>query len=445
MDRLCVSRLVARALLPTAVALSLAGPVASAAAEADPLLGQQWALSDVDAIGVPQAWQSSTGAGVVVAVLDTGVQLDHPDLAGAIWRNADEVPGNGRDDDRNGYVDDVNGVNMFDGSPNVNDDEGHGTHVAGIVAARRGNGAGGAGVAPEAQVMPVKVLNSSRSGNTSVLSAGIRYALDEGAKIINVSINGNETSGQLAEAVRLAGERGATIIASAGNDGRDLDLAPSYPASLPDAGVLSVTATEIGGALWGLANRGLRSVDLAAPGSHIVSTATGGRYGLRSGTSAAAPHVSGALALLAAARPDLSQAALREALLGTARSGGPLAGLLGGGGLDIGAAMARVGGGRALRSAPGAASSARVRLRAGRSRAGRRATLRWSATGADQVTSWRVSLDGRVVGTVAADDRLVFQRRIRRAGRHAWRVVGFDDAEAKVVAARRGFTVTRRR
>src|SRR4051812_40267177 len=117
--------------------IALAAP-AAATATADPMLPQQWALSDPGAIGAPEAWTQSTGTGALVAVLDTGVQLDHPDLAGAIWTNPGEVAGNGRDDDSNGFVDDVHGANMFDSSANVNDDNGHGTHVAGVIGARQG-------------------------------------------------------------------------------------------------------------------------------------------------------------------------------------------------------------------------------------------------------------------------------------------------------------------
>jgi subtilisin family serine protease len=435
----------------TTVAFAAAG-AAPALAAPDPLLADQWALSEPQAIGAQEAWKQSQGDGVLVAILDSGVQLNHPDLAGSLWTNPGEVPGNGKDDDNNGYVDDVYGANMFTDNGNVNDDEGHGTHVAGIVAARAGNGLGGSGLAPKARIMAVKVLDANRSGNSSLLASGIRYAVDMGARILNVSINGDGTSSDLTEALHYASEKGATIVASAGNNSRNIDLSPSYPASSNEPSVLSVTATDEGGGIVGFANRGLRSVDLAAPGEMILSTARGSGYENRSGTSMAAPYVSGSLALLAAARPDLSQAVLRDALIASAPKRNILSGLLGGGGLDIGAAMHAVlpgdrwqAAGTSTSTSVAATATPALRLRTGGAvHAGRRATVRWSATGADSVARWRVSLDGRRVATLDGGDSRIVRRRIAAAGSHRWRVVGFDEAGAKVVSAVRSFRVLAR-
>ncbi len=311
---------------------------ASAARGGDPLFARQWALSDPAALGAPAAWSQSRGAGVVVAVVDGGAQPDHPDLSGRLWTNPGEIPGNGVDDDANGYVDDVNGANVLTGDGDIRDRDGHGTHVAGIIAARAGNGRGGAGIAPAARVMVVKVFDRADGATTGGLAAGIRYAVGAGARILNVSLNGDRETAELADAVRHAGARGATIVASAGNHGRDIDALPSYPAASADAAVLTVTAGDRRGALLALGNRGARSVDLAAPGESILSTTIGSRYERRHGTSMAAPLVAGSLALLAAARPDLGQPALRDALLqGAARrrlAGAPR--------LDVAAAMHRV-------------------------------------------------------------------------------------------------------
>ena len=273
--------------------------------------------------GAPEAWTQSHGAGVLVAILDSGVQLNHPDLADNLWRNPNEVAGNNIDDDRDGFVDDVHGANIKDLNGNVDDDNGHGTHVAGIVAAQAGNGVGGSGIAPDARIMAVKVLDANRSGDSSRLAKGIVYAVDRGAKILNVSINGDGTSGDLDAALTYAGSKGATVVASAGNNARDIDITPSYPASSPEPAVFVATATERTGTLISIANRGVRSIDLAAPGGSILSTASGGGFELRQGTSMAAPFVAGSLALLASARPDLPQSALRDALV-TERSA-PLA------------------------------------------------------------------------------------------------------------------------
>jgi subtilisin family serine protease len=441
------------------LAFVLAVP-ACAAAASDPLLADQWALSDPAATGAQEAWTQSNGAGVLVAVLDTGLQLDHPDLAASVWTNPGEVPGNGRDDDANGIVDDVHGANMFNSSANVNDDNGHGTHVAGIIAARQGNGIGGSGLAPAATILPVKVLDSAMAGNTDALARGIRYAVDSGAKILNVSLNGDVATQTVTSAVRYAGEHGAVVVASAGNNGRNIDLLPSYPASLTDAALLTVGATTSQGQLWNLSNTGLLSVDLAAPGEHIVSTASGSSYQSRTGTSAAAPFVAASLALLAAVRPDLPMSVLRSTIIETTRRSNIFATLLGGGRLDVAAAMHRVLPGAAWKIAAPAAAPApaagpapgagrvvtpKLRLRtAAKPRAGTRIALRWSATGAGRVKRWRVSLDGRVLATVPAKSARV-SRRIARAGRHTWSVVGLDSRKARVVAGRSAFRAVARR
>ena len=443
-----LNRLLAAA--TTTVALAGAG-AAPALAASDPLLESQWALSLPQAVGAQVAWTQSAGDGVVVAVLDSGVQLDHPDLKGNLWTNSRELP-NGKDDDNNGYVDDVFGANIFQNDGNVVDDEGHGTHVAGIVAAQAGNSVGGSGIAPKARIMAVKVLDSARKGNSTVLARGITYAVNMGARILNVSINGDSTTPDLGDALRYASAKGATVVASAGNNSRDIDTAPSYPASSAEPSVLSVSASDPDGGLLGFANRGLSSVDLAAPGEAILSTARGSGYENRSGTSMSAPFVAGALALLQAARPDMSQPELRGALLATAPKRGLLDGLLGGGGgggLDVGAAMHAILPGGLWRAAgPVAAQAAGVTVRlrtGGKVRAGRRATLRWTGTGAGSVTTWRISLDGKRVATRSVDDANVLRRKIARAGTHRWKVVGYDDNGARVVTGSRSFRVLRAR
>ena len=410
-----------------------------ASAAQDPLLGQQWVFGEKDAIGAREAWAQSAGRGVVVAVIDSGVQLDHPDLKGNLWTNPGEVA-NGVDDDGNGFVDDVHGANTFDGSADVTDRTGHGTHIAGIVAAQAGNGVGGSGVSPQARILTVKVYGTTDRPGHSALARGIRYAVGEGARILNVSINAEAEISELTDAVRFAGEHGATVVASAGNNGRDIDAQPSYPASLPDPAILSVTASTEQGAILSVANHGARSVDLAAPGSMIVSTGPGSGYQLRAGTSMAAPHVAGALALLAAARPDLPQPQLRDALFASAKRTSHLAARVAAGGLDVGAAMHRL--------VPGTwgRRGARVRLRlraARRARTGRRATLRWTTANASSVKRWRVSLDGRRVRTLSNRQARRAHTRISRTGRHRWTVTGYDSRARKVVSAARRFRAVR--
>ena len=428
-------------------ALALGASAAPAQGASDPLLDDQWGLTDV-ATGAPEAWTQSRGAGVLIAIIDSGVQLDHPELAPRLWRNAAETPANGIDDDRNGYVDDVHGANIKALNGNVEDDNGHGTHVAGIVAAQAGNGTGGSGIAPGAQIMAVKVLDANRSGDSSQLAKGIRYAIDRGAKILNVSINGDGTSPDLDETLKYAGQKGATVVASAGNNSRDLDLTPSYPASSAEPAVLTVTATQATGNLLSIANRGLRSVDLAAPGDHILSTAIGSDYELRAGTSMAAPFVSGSLALLAAARPDLSQSVLRDALVQSAPRPQLLAGLLGSGTLNVAAALHSVLPGDMWRATPvaaAAAEAARLKVSAKRSiRAGRSATVRWIATAAERVVSWRVLLNGKRLKTLPGT-KSQLRKKVSRPGTHRWKIVGIDAEGAKVVSAARRFKVLRSR
>ena len=442
-----------RSLAALGAAFAIGASAAPAQAASDPLIDDQWGLTDA-ATGAPTAWTQSHGEGVLVAVLDSGTQLDHPDLATSLWRNPGETPGNGVDDDRNGYVDDVHGAHIKQLNGNVEDDNGHGTHVAGIVAARAGNGTGGSGIAPGAKIMSVKVLDANRAGDSSQLAKGIRYAVDHGAKILNVSINGDGTSPDLDQALTYAGQKGATIVASAGNNSRDLDLAPSYPASSAEPAVLTVTATQPTGSLLGIANRGLRSVDLAAPGGHILSTARGSGYELREGTSMAAPFVSGSLALLASARPDLGQPALRDAIVQTAPKPNLLAGLLEDGALNVAAALRSVLPGdmwqaraAAIDADAGAGAGAAIGLKVSvksRVRAGRKVTVRWSATGSERVVKWRVSLNGKRIKTLPGTKSLL-RKRVSKPGTHRWKVVGLDAEGRRVVAAARTFKVLRRR
>ena len=279
------------------------------------------------------------------------------------------------------------------------------------------------------------------------MALGIRYAVDEGARILNVSVNSDGTNTSLEDALRYAGERGATVVASAGNDSRNIDLRPSYPAASAQPAVLSATASEREGGLWWSANRGLRSVDIAAPGTGILSTARGSHYEVRDGTSMAAPFVAGSLALLSAARPDLPQSALRAALLKSAPRPGLLAGLLGSGRLDVASALHRVLPGALWRKdAIASAADARVRVRtAARVRAGRAATVRWTASGADEIVRWRVLLDDRRIRTLPAGSARVVRARMRSAGTHRWKIVGVDASGTRVVSAARSFRVLPRR
>jgi subtilisin family serine protease len=326
---------------------------AAQADAADPRADEQWSLQGDGPMGAASAWRQTTGGDVTVAIVDSGIDLSHPDLVPNLWTNPGEIAGNGVDDDGNGYVDDVHGYDFVGGDGTPQDENGHGTHVAGIVAARGGNGIGVAGVAWRARLMAVRVLDAGARGTTTTVAEGIRYAVANGARIINLSLAGPAPSGDLENAIADARAHGVLVVVAAGNDGRDLAGAPSYPAAYPEDNVLGVAATAPGGGLADISDFGA-GADLAAPGEDILSTALGGGYEWRTGTSMAAPAVTGALVLLAAARPDLDAAGLRGALLGSTRRGGlPVET----GALDAAAALRGVIAADAWRPAPVAATT----------------------------------------------------------------------------------------
>jgi subtilisin family serine protease len=314
------------------------GPVKARAAQVsatDPRVAEQWALQGDAPMGIESAWRQTTGADVTVAIIDSGVDLGHPDLAPNLWTNPGEIAANGVDDDGNRYVDDVHGFDFVENDGAPQDANGHGTHVAGIIGARGSNGIGGAGVAWRARLMAVRVLDDQARGTTAAVAVGIRYAVDNGARIINLSLAGPTSTPDLQDAVRYARDRGVLIVVAVGNDGIDLTNAPTYPAAYGEDNVLGIGATTRGGGLSGVSDYG-PGADLAAPGEQILSTALGGGFEWRTGTSMAAPEVAGALILLAAARPDLDGNRLRDALLAGARHTGlPVSA----GALDVGAAL----------------------------------------------------------------------------------------------------------
>jgi subtilisin family serine protease len=306
----------------------------------DPLFDRQWALRSARAQG---AWVATLGDGVPVAVLDSGLDLSNPDLADNVWTNTAETPGNGVDDDGNGFVDDVHGADTvgYDGDPS--DGLGHGTAVASVIAARGDNGFGLSGMAWNARVMPVKVLHDNGWGTTATMISGLRYALDQGAPVVNMSLNGSDPSRALDEAIDEAEARGVLVVTSAGNDGQNRDRVASYPASERSRSVITVASATRAGRLARGSAYGRGSVDIAAPGDEILTSDLGGRFARRSGTSFAAAYVTGAAALLAAAHPDASGPRLRAALIASSRRGGRVDSQIAGGQLDAAAALRRLG------------------------------------------------------------------------------------------------------
>lgn len=261
----------------------------------------------INHIGALEAWASGTGEGITVAVLDTGIDYDHTDLDANLWVNTSEIAGDGIDNDGNGFVDDIHGWNFTSSgaSSNINDVRGHGTHVAGIIAAEA-NGQGTVGVAPDAEIMGVKVLSDGGSGSWSGIARGIDYAVENGAKIINMSLGGGSLSTSVFEAVARAQEAGVIIVAAAGNSSGSQALYPAALAAEFD-NVISVANSTQSDTIAGSSNYSIdgTTVDLAAPGSNIFSTMPDNMTGSKTGTSMAAPMVAGAAAVLWSAAPHL--------------------------------------------------------------------------------------------------------------------------------------------
>ena len=266
----------------------------------------QWALensNDTD-IDASQAWSYGTSSSVVVAVIDTGIDYNHVDLASNIWTNTREIAGNGVvDDDRNGYADDVRGWNFVSDNNNPMDDNGHGTHVAGTIGAVGNNGIGVSGIAWSVKVMALKFMDSTGAGMLSDAVAAIDYARVNGAKVINASWGGGGFSSALQTAITRFQNAGGIFVAAAGNESSNNATTASYPANY--SGVISVAASTSSNTLASFSNYGT-NVDIAAPGQNILSTIPGNRYASYSGTSMASPHVAGALALLWGQAPSLT-------------------------------------------------------------------------------------------------------------------------------------------
>lgn len=286
-----------------------------AAELADPLVDQaRWRIQD-QVLGLSPTWKVTQGQGVTVAVIDTGVDFSHRELQHAQWTNPDEIPANGVDDDQNGYIDDVHGVSIIGGS-SEGDVAGHGTHVAGIIAAAHNN-EGIAGVAPRARIMSVRVLDQDGLGDTEGVADGIRYAIGQGARILNLSLNGRGSSAGLESAIEEAEQAGAVVVAAAGNESLNLEQTAAYPASFANPNIISVASSGDQGAVSSFSNWGPVSVDLAAYGENIVSTERNGAFAVRSGTSMATPQVSALIALMATSLPGHAPTQWRQALLQT--------------------------------------------------------------------------------------------------------------------------------
>ena len=311
--------------------------------------GQTGGVSGAD-INAEEAWNIQSGdEAVLVGVIDTGVDYEHPDLVDNIWNNPGEIgidsngndkKSNGEDDDNNGYVDDWRGWDFVNNDNEPMDDNVHGTHVAGTIGAVGNNSVGVVGVNWKVRIMSLKFLSSNGSGSLADAIDAIAYANAKGVKILNNSWGGGGRSRALEDAIKQSNNAGVLFVAASGNEGNDNDANPSYPASYEVANVLSVAAMDDNGRLAtfgaggggggeGLcgcgsstpaptgigSNFGATSVDLAAPGEDIFSTMPNNRYGSLSGTSMATPHVSGVAALVLAQFPGITNTQLKQRLM----------------------------------------------------------------------------------------------------------------------------------
>ncbi len=284
-------------------------------------------LYGMEKISAPAAWDLETGsADTIVAVIDTGVKYTHEDLAANMWKNSGEIPNNGVDDDGNGFVDDYYGYDFFFNDSDPLDENGHGTHVAGIIGAVGNNGLGVTGVNWNVRLMAIKIYDADGFGTTSAMLVNaydyIRLMRERGE---NIRVTNNSYAGcdeacgydqATKDALDAMGDAGVLNVFAAGNDNRNVDNFPAYPASYTSPSILSVAASSRSDLRVGFSNYGIKSVDLAAPGFAILSTVyTSENYGSKSGTSMSSPHVAGAAALLSSYNPQLSNASLKATLM----------------------------------------------------------------------------------------------------------------------------------
>jgi len=288
----------------------------------DPRFDQQYALHNIGSNGTadadidaPEAWDIHTGSEVVVAVIDSGVDYNHPDLRENMWINPNEIANNGVDDDGNGFIDDIRGWNFVNNNNNPMDTNDHGTHVAGIIAASGNNGTGVVGVNWTARIMALKFIDAKGVGTSSGAIRAIEYAATNGARISNNSWGGGAFSQALFDAISAANNRGHVFVTAAGNDSANNDTQGSYPANYDLPNIISVAATNNNDRLASFSNFGASSVHIAAPGATILSTVRNNAYSAKSGTSMAAPFVAGVGALILSQNPDLLVSDIRNAIL----------------------------------------------------------------------------------------------------------------------------------
>ncbi len=307
--------------------------VDGAAAPDDARFGEQWALNNTGQSGgtsgadihALDAWNlAAGGASVVVAIIDSGIDYNHEDLAGAIWTNDAEAAGTaGVDDDGDGVVDDIHGARWTNGngtptSGDPMDGNGHGTHVAGIIGAVRNNAIGVAGVCPTVKLMALRFKDSTNNGTIADAISAIEYAIDKKARLSNNSYRFTTYSQAFKEAIQAAADAGQLFVAASANAGVNNDVTPSFPCAFDCPNILGVAASDRYDLKPEFSNWGFATVDLAAPGADILSLQPGNGYLVMSGSSMSAAFASGVAALLASLHADATPATLKQWIMESA-------------------------------------------------------------------------------------------------------------------------------
>lgn len=302
----------------------------------DPDASKLWAFNSTSGMNVSEAYDilpAHQQKEIIVAVVDTGVDHNHSDLKDIMWTNEKEIPGNGIDDDNNGYIDDIHGINTLvrdaNGRATMDTMAGHwhGTHVSGTIAATQNNGIGIMGVASNVKIMAIRTVPDNADELDSDIVEAYLYAAKNGAKLINCSFGKavNEGGMVVRDTINEIGKKyNVLVIASAGNDSsgpfswHNNDTSPKYPASFDSENLLVVASTTSSGGMSSFSNIGIKTVDIAAPGSNIYSTLNGNKYGMASGTSMASPNTTGVAAMILGFYPKLSATELKSVLMQSA-------------------------------------------------------------------------------------------------------------------------------
>ncbi len=293
----------------------------------DAQYSSQWGLQGKESINAPKAWEITKGSrSVKIAVIDTGVDYKHPDLKDQMWVNEAEQTGvKGVDDDGNGFIDDIYGYDFANNDGDPMDDNEHGTHCAGVIGASH-NSIGVAGVMKDVQIMGIKFLKGSGSGDTAGAIKSIDYAIKMGVNVMSNSWGGeaDEESKLLEEAIERARGKGIVFVAAAGNDSSNNDLRHNYPSDYVTDNIIAVGSHDSSGGKSYFSNYGKTTIDVFAPGSSILSTVPGGRYAKLSGTSMATPFVAGVVGLLLSQYPQMTYQEIKERLISTSVKNGRL-------------------------------------------------------------------------------------------------------------------------